>query len=61
VGQSPGLQGKHLRDLSADDLSDCFRGQAIAQALHGLVEVVGLLFEPGEIVGAVEIHVAGKP
>jgi hypothetical protein len=32
VGQSPRLQGEHLWDLSADDLSDCFWGQAIAQA-----------------------------
>jgi hypothetical protein len=32
VGQSPRLQGEHLRDLLADDLSDCFRGQAISQA-----------------------------
>jgi hypothetical protein len=32
VRQSPRLQGEHLWDLSADDLSDCFRGQAISQA-----------------------------
>src|SRR5215218_1139534 len=32
VGQSPRLQGEHLWGLSADDLCDCFRGQAISQA-----------------------------
>jgi hypothetical protein len=32
MGQSPRLQGEHLWDFSADDLSDCFRDQAISQA-----------------------------
>jgi hypothetical protein len=32
VGQSPRLQGEHLWDFSADDLGDCFWGQAVSQA-----------------------------